>query len=189
MSEFTLTAQSALEGYDQTFNGIALREANDLAVVSLAIQLDGEKPVNTAIRKAYGTALPPVGQSVLSGDGKTRLARLGVDQIFVLFTHPKPDAAARVLGKISNAAYGTDQTDNWVALEISGVRSRAVLERICAIDLDASAFEMNALARTTMEHLGAIVVRTGDDTFLLLSARSSAGSFLHALTMSIQNIL
>ena len=39
-----------------------------------------------------------------------------------------------------------------------------------------------------MEHLGTIIIRTEQDTFLLLSASSSAGSFLHAVETSIRNV-
>jgi sarcosine oxidase subunit gamma len=39
-----------------------------------------------------------------------------------------------------------------------------------------------------MEHLGTIVLRDGTDSFLLLSAHSSAESFLHAVETSIRNV-
>jgi sarcosine oxidase subunit gamma len=43
--------------------------------------------------------------------------------------------------------------------------------------------------RTVMEHLGVLILRTGDDAFMLLSASSSAKSFLHALETSVANVL
>jgi sarcosine oxidase subunit gamma len=39
-----------------------------------------------------------------------------------------------------------------------------------------------------MEHMGAIVARTGDETYLLLSASSSAKSFAHAVEVSAKNV-
>ena len=53
--------------------------------------------------------------------------------------------------------------------------------RICPIDLHADAFGPDHATRTVMEHIGAMILRTGEDAFLLLSARSSAQSFLHAV--------
>ncbi|MDX1786447.1 MAG: sarcosine oxidase subunit gamma, partial [Roseovarius sp.] len=70
---------------------------------------------------------------------------------------------------------------------ISGPGSLAALERICMLDLHPDAFKVNAVARTVMEHMGAIIARTGEDTYLLLSASSSAKSFLHAIELSIEN--
>jgi sarcosine oxidase subunit gamma len=62
------------------------------------------------------------------------------------------------------------------------------LERICPIDLHPQAFAVGAVARTLMDHLNVIILREGGDTFLLMSARSSARSFWHAVETSIRNI-
>ena len=109
------------------------------------------------------------------------------DQIFSII--PQVDDPEKDLSKIiGNAAYITDQTDAWVVLEISGVTSRTALERICQVDLDPNIFKLNAMARTTMEHMATIIIRTDVDTFLLMSASSSAKSFLHAVELSAQHI-
>ena len=100
------------------------------------------------------------------------------------------DAAKALLGKsLSKQIAMTDQSDSWVVLALSGPQSRQTLERICPIDCSASAMPVGTTARTIMEHLGAIITRRpdGDDgepCFWLLSARSSATSFLHAITGS-----
>ena len=39
-----------------------------------------------------------------------------------------------------------------------------------------------------MEHMGAIIHREGTDRFLLLSASSSARSFLHAVEASLEHV-
>jgi len=39
-----------------------------------------------------------------------------------------------------------------------------------------------------MEHMGAIVLRDGPDSFLLLSASSTARSYLHAVEISLRNV-
>lgn len=188
MPDFTLSPTPTLGGYAQSFDGVTLAERADLAIVSVAIPLGAGDAVAAAVRKAYGTALPAPGTSVLSADGKTRLIGLGPDQIFAVFAHPTPDANAVVNAALGGAAYTTDQTDVWVALDISGAHARKALARICPIDLDAGAFGPDAAARTSMEHMGALIVRTGDDAFLLCSASSSAASFLHAVETSIENV-
>ncbi|MBT8415130.1 MAG: hypothetical protein KJO30_12445, partial [Boseongicola sp.] len=52
------------------------------------------------------------------------------------------------------------------------------------LDLDPDTFPTGSAARTVMEHLGAMIVRVDDTRFWLMSARSSAMSFLHAVETS-----
>ena len=187
MLEFTLVSAPPLSGYDQSFDGVTLKAPADLAIVSLALPLGGETAAAKSVKTAYGATLPEIGTSTLSKDGNARLVRLSPDAAFVIFTHATPDAEPHVAKKLKGAAYTTDQTDVWTGLEITGPRARTALERICPIDLHPDSFAIGDAARTTMEHLGTLIVRTGDDTFLLLSGSSSAKSFLHAIETSIHN--
>ena len=186
MPEFSLISAPPLAGYDETLGGIRLRAPEAVAIVSVALPLGGEAAAEQAVTAGYGAALPEVGQSVIAGDA--RLVRLGADQGFVIFNHTEPDAEAVVTGKLQGAAYTTDQTDVWVALEISGARCREALERICPLDLHPDAFAVDRAARTVMEHLGVLIIRTGEEAYLLLSASSSAESFRHALHQSMMNV-
>ena len=43
-------------------------------------------------------------------------------------------------------------------------------------------------ARTSMEHLDTLIIRTAENSYHLMSASSSAGSFLHAVETSIKNV-
>ena len=187
MLDFNLISAPPLAGYDQSFDGVSLKAPADLSIVSVALPVGGEAAAEKAIKTAYGAALPDIGKSVLSKDGGTRLVRLSPDAAFVIFTHATPDAEPHVAGKLKGAAYTTDQTDVWTGLEISGPNVRTALERICPIDLHPDSFAEGDAARTVMEHLGTLILRTGPETFLLMSASSSAKSFLHAIETSIHN--
>ena len=189
MADFTLKAVSPLGGYNENFDGVSLREATDLAIVSIALPLGGEAAAQKAIQSAFGIAAPQIGVSATTDKQAARLVRLGQDQLFALFTRAEPGAEDHIASLLSGAVYTTDQTDVWAGLEISGTRARDVLERICPLDLHPNAFAINGAARTSMEHLGTIVIRTAEETFLLLSASSSAGSFLHAVETSIANVV
>lgn len=188
MLDLTLTAAPPLAGYDQSFENLRLRAPADLAIVSIALPLGGEAAAEKAIKSAYGAALPDIGTSTLSNEGDARLVRLSPDAGLLIFTRATPDAEPHVAGKLKGTAYTTDQTDVWTGVEISGPRARTALERICPIDLHPQSFAQGGAARTTMEHLGTLIIRTDADAFLLLSASSSAKSFLHALETSIHNI-
>ena len=186
MSDFTLISAPPLAGYDKDFGEASLKAPADLALVSIALPLGAEAAAVKAIKAGFGAVLPEPGKSVLSKDGGTRLVRLGRDQGMAIFTHAAPDAERVVAAKLKRAVYSTDQTDVWVGLEISGVASRVALERICALDLHPDSFAVDDARRTTMEHLGVLIIRTGVDSYLLLSGSSSAGSFLHAVETSIK---
>ncbi|HEY9038202.1 MAG TPA: sarcosine oxidase subunit gamma family protein [Roseovarius sp.] len=188
MPDFTLTAAPPLAGYDRSFGDIKLSAPKDLAIVSIALPLGGEDAAKKAIKTAFGIALPEVGMSATTKADAEAIMRLGIDQAFVLFASATPDAERQIAAKLKGAAYTTDQTDAWCALEISGPGARRALERICPIDLHPDAFAVGAIARTVMEHMGSIIARTDEDTYLLLSASSSAKSFLHAVELSAKNV-
>lgn len=187
MADFTLTPAPPLAGTDRTIAGTGLRGCADLAIVSVALPLGREDTAQAAIERAYGAPLPGMGKSARTRDG-ARLVRLGPDLGLVLFTHAAPDAEPQVAQRLDGAAYTTDQTDVWAGLVLDGAAARRALERICPLDLHPRAFAVDDAARTVMEHLGVLIIRTGPETWLLLSASSSAGSFLHAVETSLRNI-
>ncbi|MDD9923205.1 MAG: sarcosine oxidase subunit gamma [Boseongicola sp.] len=184
MADFALTAAPILGGVDKSIGNCHLRERDDLALVSVATPLGGEAELKAKLSSGWSLETPEPTMSVASGD--TRAIRTSADQLMLVFPHSAPDAVAAVSAKIGDAGYLTDQTDVWVVLELSGVDARSALERLCPLDLHPDAFAVNASGRTVMEHMGALIVRTGEDTYLLMSASSSAGSFLHAVETSCE---
>jgi sarcosine oxidase subunit gamma len=114
--------------------------------------------------------------------------RLGRDQGLVISQNLPCHSARQFAELLNGAVYISDQSDVWVALEIAGPQACKVLERVCPIDLHPDVFSVDMLARTVMEHLGVIIARTNTNKYLLLSARSSARSFLHMLEISISNV-
>ena len=113
---------------------------------------------------------------------------VGRHQLFAAFEHAGPDARQIVDKATGGAFWSTDQTDVWCALEITGPMVREALARLCPLDLHPEVFQADHMGRTTMEHMGAIVVRLGGDSFLLVSASSSAQSFWHAVEVSMKNV-
>jgi sarcosine oxidase subunit gamma len=181
-----LFATSPLAGYDQNIGDMRLREVTDLNLTSLAIPHQGTAKLKRAIKEGLGLTMPTAIKSTASD--KIRLMMTQPDQMFALSTRTK-HAESSMTKFIGDAAYITDQTDAWVVLELSGPSSREALERICQIDLHTDVFKHNHMARTTIEHLGSIVIRTSKDTFLLMSASSSAASFLHAVETSSNHVV
>ena len=195
----SLTAQSPLGGYEMITDGTSLIEVTGLSMVSVAPLAGSQAAFQTAMAKLFktgktGSPKPSVTMA-LDRSGKPRciLMPSAQNQWFFCFdgdgTNPI-DAAKALLGQsLSKQMAMTDQSDSWVILALSGLHSRQTLARICPIDCSASAMPIGTTARTRMEHLGAIITRRPDEgdhqpCFWLLSARSSAASFLHAITGS-----
>jgi len=183
---FTLEAAPLLGGVDLTVGSIRIRERDDLAIVSVATPQGGDAALASAIQSGWGLDAPSPTQSTVSGD--VRAVSTSPDQMLLIFPHAGSDAERLVMSKLSGAGYTTDQTDNWVVLELSGSGVLDALERLSPVDLSPLAFPENASARTVMEHMGALVIRTSADTFLLMSASSSASSFLHAVELSAKYV-
>lgn len=181
--DFTLSAAPTLGGLDVSIGATRLKERSELAVVSMAVPLGQDASVAKAVKSAFKLDIPKPTQA--SGDGARWIIQSAADQMLMLFEHDTPDANAVVNKALKGACYTTDQTDVWVVLEISGAGALAALERLCPIDLHDSAFPVGASARTVMEHMGALILRTGEDSYILMSASSSAGSFAHAVELSM----
>lgn len=186
MADNTLAAAPILGGIDMAVGRGRIVERDDLALVSLAVPQGGDAALAGALKRAFGLAVPEPARSTQK-DGM-RVLRTSPDQMLLVFAHPTPDASAKVRADLQGTAYTTDQTDAWVVLALSGEDALPALERLCLLDLAPGCFPVGACARTVMEHIGAMILRTGADSFLLFSASSSARSFLDALETSLHNV-
>lgn len=188
MPDFTLIPAAFLGGHSATFAGTTLAEVSDRALVSIAVPLGGRAALAEALAEAWGADFPDVGATAAAPDAGLRLLGLAADQALAMLPRREGLAAPAVAAALNGTAYVTEQTDAWVILRLAGPRARAALERICPIDLHPDAFPEGRVARTLMEHLGAIVLHEAPDSFLLMSASSSARSFLHAVETSLRNV-
>jgi methylglutamate dehydrogenase subunit D len=181
-----LTPAAFLGNHATEVAGTTLTEVTDRALVSIATPLGGEAAFADALRSAFGAEPPDVGQTTLSFDGETCLLGLARDQFLALLPADGPLAAPALAARLGPVAYLTDQTDAWVMLRLEGPLALPVLERTCMLDLHR--FPPGSVARTVMDHLGTILLREAPDRFLLMSASSSARSFLHGLETSLRNV-
>ncbi|WP_299381162.1 sarcosine oxidase subunit gamma [uncultured Kiloniella sp.] len=188
MPEYTLTANTPLDGFSQDFVGVSIKEVNDRAIVSIAVPKDGEKELVDALASSYQIELPKTGLLSASSRDNAVLFSMAQDQYFFIFDYEGNAAASTVRNDLGEAVYLTDQSDSYVMIRLSGINSRRLLSRICPVDIHPSVFPVGSVARTIMEHLGATIIHEGEDSFLLLSARSSAHSFLESIEMSAVNI-
>ena len=184
MADITFTATPTLGGVDITLGKNRIVERSDLALISIATPLGGDAALAKAIKSGWGLDMPGATQST-STDG-TALIRTSPDQVLLAFPHEGADANEAVQSKLNGAGYTTLQTDAWVILDLSGPDTLAALERLCPLDL--ATFKTGETGRTVMEHMSAIACRIDDDQFRLLTASSSARSFLHAVETSYRYV-
>jgi methylglutamate dehydrogenase subunit D len=186
VASYALIADPFLGGYSHDFGGVELAEVTDISLMSIAQPLLGRDALETVVKAVFGCALPTPGRATVSADDKTRLLCLGADSFMAITTGPVP--VVKLAERLGDDGYYTDQSDNWVSLRLTGPLGLQALERLCPIDLHLDVFAVNSYARTSMDHLGTIILRQGREDFLLMSASSSAKSFLQAITTSIDNI-
>ena len=187
MDDMKLEAEERLGGCELSIADNKIVERSELSVVSLAVPTGGEGALTESLKENFGLA-PPEAPLSNTHDGH-RLIRTAPDQMLLIFPGEAPAADRVIRAKLGDLAYLTDQTDAWVILEVHGPETLNALARICMIDLDATAFPVNSAARTMMEHLGVLIIRLDVDSFLLMSAASSAESFLHAVETSYRNVV
>lgn len=184
MVDFTLESKPVLDGFDKDWDGTRLRELVDMAAVAVSVPMGGDAALGKKMKTAYGGGIPDVGESYV-GKGDARIMAFAADQFFVLFDHVAHSGVPVIEKKLGNTGYYVEQTNNWVFLEMDGPLARAALERLSAINTHPDKFPVDRAERTSMEHMGAVLCRTGEDRFLIMSASSTAGSFLHALETSL----
>jgi sarcosine oxidase subunit gamma len=186
-----LKALTALDNFSEEMHGITVSEVTDQAIVSMAIPKATNEAFNKAIKKSFKVERPTIGQFTQSKLNNARFLGLQQDQLFVLFNYTSDRAVEEISEKINagnQLAYLSDQSDSWMTLRVSGNNCRDALERICPLDIHPTVFPVGSVARTSMEHMAVIILHKKEDSYLLLSLRSFAHSFLHAVTTSIKNI-
>ncbi|MCS5590937.1 MAG: hypothetical protein NZ775_00215 [Gammaproteobacteria bacterium] len=190
MSDYTIVKESPLGGVEHEFDGVTVSEVVDQSLVMVAMPNGKADEIEAAMSKSCGLSVPAMGQSTQSSDSSVTLWRLQKSQVLAYYAYEGDDAEANIAARFNApSAYYTDQSDTWAMIRVSGERSRDVLERICPIDLDPSVFTLGSVSRTIMEHIGTIIYRDGDDSYVLLTMRSFGRSMSHAIEVSVENVL
>lgn len=188
-----LYATTPLDGYEQSINGTLVSEVQNVSIIAISVPDGGHEALNELLNTHWQLPLPKTGTCTRNSDmtfagAPSALALFGLqaDQCLLVSTTDSThnqDPFASVHELLSDAAYLTDQSDSYAVLDIRGANALRAMERICTLDLEN--FTATQVARTSMEHLSVIVERPGNDQIRLYSARSSASSFLHAVTTSL----
>jgi sarcosine oxidase subunit gamma len=170
-----LIAKAALAEAGLALGGLTLALKDPGPITSVAVFPGGAKAVAKGL-KPLGLAFPAPNRFV---DGKAaRLIWTGRDQAFLTGIAPPPlDGAAL-----------TDQTDAWAVLALSGAGAVEVLARLVPLDLRLAAFPVGRVARTGLNHMNAVILRTGDYALELMVFRSMARTAWHELETTMHMV-
>ena len=189
VTSLSLEAEFPLNRYQKDFDEINIKELTDNITFSFAIPDSNFLKLNIKLQKLYNVKLPIVGNNIFISNINLYFMGLQPNQ-FYLFSKIEYLKDFNSFIKIfSEFGYFTDQSDSWLILRISGENCINVLERICPLNLDSETFLNGNVLRTSMEHVGTIIMRMDKNEFILFSPRSSANSFIHSLETSINNVL
>ncbi len=187
MADPALTRRSPLgEPLDLRWRGARLVEHRNASLASIAAR----RGMSDELRRrldALGLAMPDAPGRIEGDALDARVAIVWAGHEQWLASADGPGLAARLADALEDSASIVDQSGGWVELRLAGPRARAVLERLCAVDLDPAAFPDGAAARTAMEHLQVTVAlvdaAAGGDgpEFTLLAPSSSARALRDAL--------
>lgn len=181
MDEMTLTATPVLGGYRRRFAETWLSERDDLALISVACPLGEDAAFAAALKAGYGLRRPSPREAELSSE--VAALQLAPDQIMLVLPEGQVDLAV-----FDAVGYVTQQTDAWVILDLEGPLALPALERLCPLDLHRDAFGPGSYGRTMMEHMSAVIWQVKAGQYRLMSASSSARSFLHAVETSLDYV-
>ena len=188
MSDLMLTSQSPLSKLELDFVEVAVVEQVSRAILSIATPYGGGEKLSKAVASSLKTKIPAIGKTTASNVDNALLLGMQQDQIFLLFDYSGNYGVDYLPQEIRDAGYLTDQSDSWVMISISGPKARTTLQQTCSVDLHSANFQSGALIRTAMANLRTIIVCQGENTFLVMSPRSSARSFFKVLETSIRNL-
>ncbi|MEM9717253.1 MAG: hypothetical protein AAF826_12130 [Pseudomonadota bacterium] len=177
MAKFELIEKPVLGNYVRSIADVTLTEVADLGILSIATPLGGEKKRDAALKKPKLAAVEP-GKS--SKAGSLRLVGMAADQHFLL-------SEGAALPEVKDV-YTTDQSHNWVAIRAEGPAIWAAMERICMLDLHPEVCLIDDAPRFDIETMATLMVKEDENTILLLSASSSARSFLHAIETALVSV-
>ena len=184
---YSLSITPALGGYSQKFGPVTMEVLQDSYAYSLGLVLGKEAAFAVEMQQKFAIeSLPDIGMSVMGKDEATRLLRLGHDQFLLITSNPQDG------DKLCDTAYSTDQSHNWVFIELISPTSqedaiRTGLSTLCMLDISHKAFPVNAVARTMMEHMGTLLLRINKGKWVLAAPRSFEEDFLHAIQLSFRD--
>ncbi|WP_374434534.1 sarcosine oxidase subunit gamma [Tabrizicola sp.] len=179
-----LTALGKREATTVTHGPLTISERSEVALASVAARKGRAQDLSAAAQKA-GVPLP--GPASYQPGTPYSAFWVAPEMWFVEAPYATHELVADMLkSALGDAASITEQTDAWVAFDLSADDLTPLLERLC--NADYATRPTGYATRTVMEHLGVYLIKHGPGAARLYGPRSSAESLLHALETAAHSV-
>jgi len=180
-----LTPNSALDGFAQRWTGFSLTERLDYELVLLTVAKGENTTFAKLFKKHLKSKLPKPNQILSMEDGFCMW--LEPDKYLLMLNRSDVEADKKLTAAFGDSAYAVLLSDGWACLKVEGEHTLDVFERFIPLNLRQAPNDF--ATRTGAHHISVIVACLLNGSYLLLTPRSSAQSFLEALTHVADNVL
>ena len=164
-------------------SGLIATERTDLFIATVMARQNKTAELGAAVKQNFGITLP-TGATWVASDGVMFLGT-GPWKWLAISEAPNPDFVADLEAKLEGLASIADQSGALGILRLTGPALLPTLEKGLQIDLAPDAFPVNAVAVTSIAHIGTTLWKVDDaPTIDVAIARSLANSFQHWLEVS-----
>ena len=179
-----LTALGRREATTVTHGPLTISERTDVALASIAAR-KGRMADLAKAAQTEGVPLP--GPAAHQEGSPYSTFWVAPEMWFVEAAYATHELIADLLkSALGDAASITEQTDAWVAFDLTADDLTPLLERLCNVDYATR--PAGYATRTVMEHLGVYLIKHGPGAARLYGPRSSAESLLHALETAAHSV-
>ena len=160
-----------------------LTELPDVALASVAARLGREDATRSGLHTVIGAPAPGPGRFVQGPD--LGAFWIGPDQWMIEASYATHELLADTLASaFGGTASVTEQSDGWCRFDMTGPRLFDVFELLCPVDLRPA--EPGLATRTTIDHLGCLLVMRETTQISVMGPRSAAHSLWHALETAMR---
>ncbi|WP_391482260.1 sarcosine oxidase subunit gamma [Nereida sp. NH-UV-3] len=158
-----------------------LMERPGIALASVAARLGVEEACHSVILDLLGANAPDPAAWFASDIYSAFW--MGPDQwMFSADFCDVEDIAARLKASFGETASITEQTDGWVAFDLTG-EVEAVLELVCNVDMRTRS--AGYASRVSIHHTGCFLLIEASDRVRVYAPRASAGSVFHGISQAM----
>jgi sarcosine oxidase subunit gamma len=162
-----------------------LKERPDIALASVAARLGVEKACQSVITDLLGTDAPEPA-AWLASDIYSAFWMGLYQWMFSADFSDVEDIAARLKTSFGETASITEQTDGWVAFDLTG-EVEAVLELVCNVDMRTRS--AGYASRVSIHHTGCFLLIEASNHVRVYAPRASAGSVFHGISQAMTSAM
>ena len=179
-----ISALGKRTAYSERIGAIDIKEVQDVAIASVFARRGQD--LTAEMKNLLGARPPIAGQAVLKDDFNA--IWMAADQWLVFASEQThTDLVSEIKETLRDRVSITEQSDAWFCLDVAGDSVVDLCERLCAVPVRR--MSEGGATRTTVHQMGCFIacIEAGQK-MRFFAPRSSAGSFLHAVTTAAHSV-